>query len=105
MLFCLREVPVGIALLLDDTDQRLPRSEDVGLEERCRLALVSLLADRHQGAVFLLGALFPTLVGYISQQLTLSSAIAIFAIFAYGLFFVCAYALPETRGKVLRADG
>ncbi len=52
-----------------------------------------------------LGALFPTLVGYISQQMTLANAIAIFAIFAYGLFFICAFALPETRGKVLRADG
>lgn len=51
-----------------------------------------------------IGALFPTLVGYISQLLTLSDAIAIFAIVAYGLFFISAYALPETRGKVLRAD-
>jgi MFS family permease len=51
-----------------------------------------------------LGALFPTLVGYISQQMTLADAIAIFAIGAYGLFFICAFALPETRGKVLRPD-
>src|ERR1700722_8548042 len=60
MLFCLREVPVGIALLLDDTNQGLPRSENVGLEERCCLAPISFLADCDQCAVFLLGALLPT---------------------------------------------
>jgi MFS family permease len=51
-----------------------------------------------------IGALFPTLVGYISAMMTLGDAIAIFAIAAYGLFFICAFALPETRGKVLRSD-
>jgi MFS family permease len=51
-----------------------------------------------------IGALFPTLVGYISASISLGNAIAIFAIAAYGLFFLCAFALPETRGKVLRAD-
>ncbi len=51
-----------------------------------------------------IGALFPTLVGYISSMLSLADAIAIFAIAAYSLFFVCAFALPETRGKVLRPD-
>jgi len=51
-----------------------------------------------------IGALFPTLVGYISASMTLGNAIAIFAIAAYSLFFICAFALPETRGKVLRPD-
>jgi MFS family permease len=51
-----------------------------------------------------IGALFPTLVGYISASMPLSTAIAIFAVVAYSLFFLCAFALPETRGKVLRAD-
>jgi MFS family permease len=51
-----------------------------------------------------IGALFPTLVGYISAMMTLGDAIAIFAIVAYSLFFICAFALPETRGKVLRSD-
>jgi MFS family permease len=51
-----------------------------------------------------IGALFPTLVGFISATMSLGNAIAIFAIAAYSLFFVCAFALPETRGKVLRAD-
>ncbi len=51
-----------------------------------------------------LGATFPWLVGWIAKTMTLGNAIAIFAIAAYCLFFVCAFALPETRGKVLRAD-
>lgn len=51
-----------------------------------------------------IGALFPALVGYLSTTMTLANAIAIFAVGAYGLFFVAAYALPETRGRVLHAD-
>jgi hypothetical protein len=50
------------------------------------------------------GATFPWLVGLIATEMTLGNAIAIFAIAAYSLFFLCAFALPETRGKVLRAD-
>ncbi len=52
-----------------------------------------------------LGAVFPTLVGYLSATMTLAQAIAVFAIAAYGLLFVAALLLPETRGKVLKADG
>lgn len=51
-----------------------------------------------------IGALFPFLVGYLSETTTLANAIAIFAVGAYVLFFAAAYALPETRGKVLTAD-
>ncbi len=51
-----------------------------------------------------IGALFPALVGYLSERVGLASAIAIFAAAAYGVFFLAAYALPETRGKVLHAD-
>lgn len=51
------------------------------------------------------GALFPALVGYISAGMSLANAIALFAVTAYGLFFVAAFALPETRGKVLDANG
>ena len=36
--------------------------------------------------------------------MTLANAIAIFAVVAYGVFFIAAYALPETRGRVLHAD-
>jgi len=51
------------------------------------------------------GALFPALVGYISSGMSLANAIALFSIIAYGLFFVAAFALPETRGTVLDANG
>ena len=51
------------------------------------------------------GALFPALVGYISAGMSLANAIALFAVIAYGLFFVAAFTLPETRGKVLDVDG
>jgi len=50
------------------------------------------------------GALFPFLVGYLSQMTSLANAICLFALIAYVLFFLAAYALPETRGKVLNAD-
>lgn len=51
-----------------------------------------------------IGALFPALVGYLSAGVGLAAAIAIFAAIAYGVFFVAAFALPETRGRVLHAD-
>ena len=51
-----------------------------------------------------IGALFPWLVGYLSQTTTLANAIAIFAVVAYAVFFLAAYALPETRGRILLAD-
>jgi MFS family permease len=52
-----------------------------------------------------IGALFPFLVGALSSTTSLGNAIAIFAVLADGLFFVAAFALPETRGRVLHADG
>ena len=52
-----------------------------------------------------IGALFPYLVGALSTTTTLANAIAIFAVAAYGVFFLAAFALPETRGRVLHADG
>jgi len=48
-----------------------------------------------------IGALFPTLVGYLSATMSLATAIAIFAILAYGLMLIAALLLPETRGRVL----
>lgn len=51
-----------------------------------------------------IGALFPALVGYLSTMVTLANAIAIFAVAAYALFFLAAFALPETRGRILHAD-
>src|SRR5215469_8523581 len=52
-----------------------------------------------------IGALFPFLVGALSTTTTLANAIAIFAVAAYGVFFLAAFALPETRGRVLHAEG
>jgi len=51
-----------------------------------------------------LGALFPTLVGFVSASTPLAEAIAIFAVIAYGLLLLAALLLPETRGRVLEAD-
>lgn len=51
-----------------------------------------------------IGALFPFLVGWLSTITTLGNAIAVFAVAAYILFFVAAFALPETRGRILHAD-
>jgi MFS family permease len=48
-----------------------------------------------------LGALFPTLVGLLAEQMSLGLAITVFAVLAYGLFFVMALIMPETRGRVL----
>ena len=51
-----------------------------------------------------IGALFPFLVGWLSTSTSLGNAIAIFAVLAYGGFFIAAFALPETRGRILHAD-
>jgi MFS family permease len=51
-----------------------------------------------------IGALFPFLVGALSNTTSLANAIAIFAVAAYGMFFLAAFALPETRGRVLHVD-
>jgi hypothetical protein len=47
--------------------------------------------------------LFPFLVGALSTTI-LANAIAIFAVAAYSVFFLAAFALPETRGKVPHVD-
>ncbi len=48
-----------------------------------------------------IGALFPTLVGYLSASVTLGQAIALFAASAYVVMIIGTAALPETRGKEL----
>ncbi len=48
-----------------------------------------------------IGALFPTLVGYLSATMSLANAMALFALIAYGLLFAMATLLPETRGRIL----
>lgn len=49
------------------------------------------------------GALFPTLVGYLSATMPLGQAIGVFAGIAYATMAVAAFLLPETKGKVLAA--
>jgi MFS family permease len=49
------------------------------------------------------GALFPTLVGYLSARIGLGHAIGLFAGLAYATMAIAAFLLPETRGKSLDA--
>jgi MFS family permease len=48
-----------------------------------------------------LGAIFPTLVGYLSVTMSLGHAIAVFAASAYALMILTVVLLPETRGRDL----
>jgi MFS family permease len=50
-----------------------------------------------------IGAIFPTLVGYLSVTMSLSHAIAVFAVAAYALMILAVVLLPETRGRDLHA--
>jgi MFS family permease len=47
------------------------------------------------------GALFPTMVGFISMRVGLGKAIAMFAVAAYVILILAALMLPETKGKQL----
>jgi MFS family permease len=47
------------------------------------------------------GALFPTLVGYLGARISLGHAIAIFSMTAYLIMTISVLALPETRGMDL----
>lgn len=49
------------------------------------------------------GALFPTLVGYVSARMSLGASIALFAVSAYALMALGVLALPETKGRDLTA--
>jgi MFS family permease len=51
-----------------------------------------------------IGAFFPTLVGFLSARATLGVAIGIFAAISYAIVIVAALALPETRGRELKAN-
>lgn len=50
-----------------------------------------------------IGALFPTLVGFLSQKMGLGPAIGVFAGSAFAIVVVAVSLLPETRGKHLAA--
>lgn len=49
------------------------------------------------------GALFPFLIGLVSQQMSLGRTIGVFAATAYGVLILAALTLPETRGKQLES--
>jgi MFS family permease len=49
------------------------------------------------------GALFPTFVGYLSENMSLGHAIGVFAAIAYATMAIAAFMLSETKGKVLTA--
>jgi MFS family permease len=49
------------------------------------------------------GALFPTLVGYLAIRITLGKAIAVFGVAAYLVMIIAVLLLPETKGKELKA--
>jgi MFS family permease len=51
-----------------------------------------------------IGAFFPTLVGFLSAKATLGTAIGIFAALSYAIVILAALALPETRGRELKAN-
>lgn len=51
-----------------------------------------------------LSAVFPFLVGHMSESMSLGSAIGIDAGIAYGVAVIAAMALPETRGRNLNTD-
>jgi MFS family permease len=48
-----------------------------------------------------IGGFCPSLIGLLSARLPLGDAIAAFTVAAYALVIVCAWAIPETRGRVL----
>ena len=51
-----------------------------------------------------IGAFFPTLVGFLSAQVALGTAIGIFAAISYAIVILAALALPETRARELVAN-
>jgi MFS family permease len=52
-----------------------------------------------------IGGFCPSLIGVLSNHIPLGDAIAGFTVAAYVLVVVCAWLLPETRGRVFVADG
>ncbi len=47
------------------------------------------------------GAVFPALVGFLSERMALGTAIGLYAFGAYALMMLSLLALPETRGRSL----
>src|SRR5207245_9112414 len=51
-----------------------------------------------------IGALFPTLVGYLSARIGLGRAMALFALSAYFVMIIAVSLLPEPRGTELPTE-
>ncbi|MBV8889082.1 MAG: MFS transporter [Alphaproteobacteria bacterium] len=47
------------------------------------------------------GAVFPALIGFLSERMSLAAAIGVFSAIAFGLMIVALLMLPETRGRSL----
>jgi len=50
-----------------------------------------------------IGALFPALVGFLSETMSLGAAIVVFSSLASGIMIVMLLTLPETRGRSLES--
>lgn len=50
-----------------------------------------------------IAALFPLLIGVLSQEVPLGLGIGVFSAVSYGVVILAALSLPETRGKHLQA--
>ena len=48
-----------------------------------------------------IGSFFPTMVGFLSQVMSLGATIAMFSAIASGIMIVMLFLLPETRGRSL----
>ena len=48
-----------------------------------------------------IGALFPSMIGYLSAKVGLGTAIGLFTVGAYTLLLLALLLLPETRGRSL----
>jgi len=50
-----------------------------------------------------IGSFFPTMVGFLSQVMSLGATIAVFSAVASGIMIVMLFLLPETRGRSLES--
>jgi MFS family permease len=50
-----------------------------------------------------IGSFFPTMVGFLSQVMSLGTTIAVFSAIASGIMIVMLFLLPETRGRSLES--
>jgi MFS family permease len=50
-----------------------------------------------------IGALFPAMVGFLADTMSLGTAIAVFSALAFGVMIVMLLTLPETRGRSLES--